>query len=457
VGLRSWWADIQGTAAPVSERLSFQEWVDSFTFDGMRYPLGYGSGLTGQVEEIAAGYRGYVEGGYRANSVVFACIAKRMALFSEAKFIFRQYGVDGPGKLFGTAALGVLHRPWTGGTTGDLLAMMDLDVSLGGNAFILRRGSRLVRLRPDWTTIVLGTDDPDSTMWDVDAEVIGYVYLEGGPGSGKEPKSFLANQVAHYMPHPDPIAPRRGMSWMTPAIREIQGDSAYTNHKNAFMDNGATVNLVLEYEPTITKELFEFAVDAFKEGHEGAANAGKTLHLLGATAKSVGADFQQMDFKSVQGAGETRIAMDSGVHPVILGMSEGLAGSSLNAGNFDSARRLVADTWLRPMWRNVSGSLANIIDVPSDGELWYDDRDIPFVQEVEKDTAEIQQVQSQTLRTLVDGGFTPESAVAALKADDMSKLKHTGLLPVQLQAPGTQSPEPATNGNGPMTMEGATP
>ena len=111
----------------------------------------------------------------------------------------------------------------------------------------------------------------------------------------------------------------------------------------------------------------------------------------------VGADFQQMDFKVVQGAGETRIAAAARMHPVIVGLSEGLQGSSLNAGNFNSARRLVADATLRPLWRNAAASLANIVDLNSvrttrgsGVELWYDDRDIyRFLQEDMKDRAGI--------------------------------------------------------------------
>jgi hypothetical protein len=49
--------------------------------------------------------------------------------------------------------------------------------------------------------------------------------------------------------------------------------------------------------------------------------------------------------------------------------------------------------------------MASIIEVPSDSRLWYDDRDIPFLQEDEKDDADIQQVQAATIRTLVDSGL----------------------------------------------------
>jgi hypothetical protein len=69
--------------------------------------------------------------------------------------------------------------------------------------------------------------------------------------------------------------------------------------------------------------------------------------------------------------------------------------------------------------------------------LWFDDRDIPFCQEDVKDAADIKQVESQAIRTLVDAGFEPASAVEAIRTGDMSLLTHTNLYSVQLQPPGT--------------------
>jgi hypothetical protein len=262
---------------------------------------------------------------------------------------------------------------------------------------------------------------------------------------------LLPETVAHFAPIPDPLSPHRGMSWLTPVIREIQADSQFTSHKSTFIDNGATVNLTIEYDPEITKELFEFAVAAFKENHEGAHNAWKTLHLLGGKAHAIGADFQQMDFTSVSNAGAERVIAASGIHPAILGLAGGLQGSSLNQGNFAAARRLTADKCLRPLWRNVAGSLAHIINVPPSTELAVDMRDIAFLREDEKDAAEIQQTQANTIKALIDAGHEPKSVVTAVMADDMSKLKHTGLFSVQLQPPGTTL-TPTTNGKPPQPV-----
>jgi phage portal protein BeeE len=424
-----------------STPLSFDEWASWFGFMGNGYVLPYQT-LVGNEERIGAGFTGMVAGAYQSNGVVFACELVRVMLFSEARFQFRQIRNGRPGDLFGTAALAPLEEPWPSGTTGDLLGRMILDADLAGNAFVHREGDQLRRLRPDWITIVMGGPG-DAGPWDLGSKVLGYVYQPGGPGGGQEPVVLRPETVAHFAPLPDPLSPYRGMSWITPVIREIESDSSATVHKRKFFENGATVNLAVVLDASVTKEMFEFVETKFREGHEGAANAYRTLFLGGgADVKAIGANLEQADFKATQGAGETRIAAASGVHPTIVGLSEGLQGSSLNAGNFGAARRVTADKTLRPLWRNVSGSLARIIDVPAGAELWYDDRDIAFLREDSKDAADIQQIEATAIRTLVDAGFEPDSVVAAITSGDMSRLVHTGLAPVQVQ-PGSSEPAPA--------------
>jgi hypothetical protein len=192
------------------------------------------------------------------------------------------------------------------------------------------------------------------------------------------------------------------------------------------------------------------------EKHSGVANAYKTLYLTaGADATVVGANLDKLDLKSVHGSAETRIASLSRVHPVILGIAEGLAGSSLNAGNFGMARRIWADTWIYPTLQDVAASLASIIDVPRDAELWFDTRDMPLLREDGKDAAEIEQTKASTIVSLSTGGFTRKSAVAAVASQDMTLLEEDpNWVSVQLQqsaatgaaappAPKTAAPKPA--------------
>jgi hypothetical protein len=142
-----------------------------------------------------------------------------------------------------------------------------------------------------------------------------------------------------------------------------------------------------------------------------------------------------LDFKVVQGAGETRIAAAAGVHPVIVGLSEGLQGSSLNAGNFGQARRQFSEGTLSTLWRNVSSSLATLVPPPSGAELVVDTRDIPFLREDAKDAAEIAQIEASTIVSLGAGGYKRPSIIAAVVARDMTLLEEDpNWITVQLQA-----------------------
>lgn len=420
--------------------ITFDQWLSYFIFDGHQY--GLQQTLTGSNEEIAAGFAGMVQGAYHRNGIVFACELARLQLFSEARFLYRSLDNGGrPGELFGDATLAPLRKPWFGGTTGDLLTKALQYADLGGNAFMVRRaGTDAIRLpRPDWITMVLASDrDPDPHA--LDAEIIGLLYHPGGRGGSTKPEVFTRGEFAHFAPLPDPLSPWRGMSWLTPIVREIQGDSAATDHKLQFFRNGATPNMVVSLDPSIGKDAFDTWVEAFDKQHTGLLNAYKTLYLGGgAKVEVVGKDLQQIDFKVTQGAGETRIAAAAGVPPVIVGLSEGLQAATYS--NYGQARRRFADNTMRPLWRNFAGSMETIVPPPRNAELWYDDRDISALQEDRKDAAEIQGLRSRTVRTLLDAGYLAESVTAAVEADDFTLLKHSGLFSVQLQAPGT-TPSP---------------
>jgi hypothetical protein len=84
-----------------SER-SFTNLPLSLTTWGQQLPWGTTQTLINNREEIGADFRGYVDGIYKNNGVVFACMAARSLLFSEARFQWRQLRSGTPGDLFGT-------------------------------------------------------------------------------------------------------------------------------------------------------------------------------------------------------------------------------------------------------------------------------------------------------------------------------------------------------------------
>ncbi len=440
--------------------------MSQFGYQGVQYTL-----PGAKQEEITGAFPGMCRSAYKSNGVVFACMLVRMLLFSEARFLFRDIKGGRPGKLFSDPSLDVLRAPWPGATTGDLLSRAIQYADLAGNAFFTNRYGGITPLRPDWMKIVIGSPNTDAGAWDPDAKVVGYVYKPGGSSSDRPQVNFLPEEISHFAPIPDPEAQFRGMSWLTPIVREVMADKAATEHKLKFFENGATPNLVVKLDvPDIEK--FKSWIEVFKHDHQGSANAYKTMFLgAGADATVVGADMQQLEFKVTQGAGETRIAAAAGVPPVIVGLSEGLASATYS--NYQTARRRFADMTMRPLWRNMAGSLQRIVPAPNSGsELWYDDRDIPALQEDRKDAAEIQSMQAASIKMLVDAGFEADTAIAAITTEDFNALDHSGMFSVQLQPAGSvgqgkgavvsgvavpdpnakpmpMAPPPATNGKAP--------
>jgi hypothetical protein len=409
---------------------------------------------------IANDFEGYVHDVYEQSGIAFACVATRMLLFSQGRFQWRRLRQGAPAEIFGNTDLRLLERPWSGATTSALLTHIEGDVSMAGNAWYTttddqgrfgaasRRGTnrRIVRMRPDWITVLLGSRSsvsaakPDGDPLALDAKPIGIWYRPRGMfGDNDADQLLLPDEVMHYWPIPDPTARWRGMSWLTPAIREVRTDLQAQRHKMRFFELGATLQTVVTLDESVSVEDFDAFVERFRDRHEGVDNAYRTLLLGGgADVTVVGTDMAQMDFRALQGASETRIAMDSRIHPVILGSAEGMQGSSLNAGNYAQARRNVADGWLRPQWESCAGALETLVPPPDGGShLWYDESHVAFLREDRKDAAEIARTRAVTYRQYLDAGYTPESVKRAMLADDESLLEHSGMFSVQLQKPET--------------------
>lgn len=428
---------------PAATQDGLRSLLEFFTYNGTTFPVfPYGKSLSGDTEPIGQGFPSYVEGAYRTDGVVFAVELVRMHVFAEARPVYRKLIKGRPGELFTTPSLKPLEQPSPGMTGRKLRLRAITDADLAGNFFAAKIETGIIRLRPDWITVLLGSelvaDDPALAP---DVQPVGYLYHPGGPQKGHQPIPYRPNEVVHWAPTPDPLSPFRGMSWLTPVLRDVMADKQAVEHKQKFFDNGATPNMVVTLSDKINPDSFQQWVDVFNDSHQGAANAYKTLFLGGgADIDVVGKDFQQLDFKNTQGAGETRIAAAGGIHPTVIGLSEGMQGSSLNSGNYQASRRATADKTFRPLWADYSEHMQKLVAVPRNAELWYDDRHIEFLQEDKKDNAEIQQTSANAIRQLVDAGYEAESVVAAIVNDDMTLLQHSGLFSVQLQPPGTQEP-----------------
>ncbi|MFE4649289.1 phage portal protein [Streptomyces sp. NPDC056707] len=435
-------SSLEDYAAILQETLGYSGWS----------PLGITQTQPGQAAEKApTDFVGYAQL-FATNPVIWSCMVARQSVFSAVRFQWQRLNGGQPSEMFGTPDLSPLERPWLGGTTQDLLARQIQDADLSGNSYWTLHGDEMVRLRPDWVQIVLERRRHPHGG-DMGWKRYGYLYQE----PGADPVFLWPEEVAHFAPTPDPLATFRGMSWLTPVLRESQNDNLMATHKRRFFENAATPNLVVRLAREVTPEAFEKFRAKMDTSHRGVENAYKTLYLGGgADVTVVGKDFQQLDFSKVQGAGETRIAAAASVPPIIVGLSEGLQAATYS--NYGQARRRFADGTIHPLWQNSAGSFAHLVapagGISSGVRLWYDAAGVPFLREDRKDAAEIQGIQSRTIRALVDAGYTPASVQRAVQSEDWSLLDHTGMYSVQLQKPGSPSAATAAGGSTP-TKEGA--
>ncbi|SRX93569.1 phage portal protein, HK97 family [Thermaerobacter marianensis DSM] [Mycobacterium shimoidei] len=460
---------LRGAREP--ERMTLEEYVmqlNQFAYNGLSYGFlgsGYGNPiqqtLGGQATLLAPNnFVGLATAAYEANGVVFACMLVRQLVFSSVRFRWQRLRDGKPSDTFGTAELSILERPWAGGTTQDLLSRMIQDADLCGNSYwtlhtpLPQIGTsdptrEFVRMRPDWVDIIVEERQLPGGRGQVGWRKAGYAYTEGGRHAGADPVGLLPDEVVHFAPIPDPLADYRGMSWLTPILREIQADQAMTRHQRKFFDNGATVNMVIKHALGASEDAVKKWAQEMEGKHAGPDNAYKTLHLYpGADATPVGSNLKDIDFDNVRAGGEVRIAAAAGVPPVIVGLTKGLDSSTYS--NYSQARRRLADGTAHPLWENLSGCIEHVLSSPGpDVRLWYDADNVPFLREDEKDAAGIQQTRATTINSLITAGYEPDSVIAAVEANDFRLLVHSGLYSVQLQQPGTDftaNGRAATNG-----------
>jgi phage portal protein BeeE len=392
-------------------------------------------------EAVLPQLAGWAQQAHGSDSPVFSAILVRMMLLAEAQF---QFQAKDDKHLYGNQSLALLEEPFgPGSTSGELFARMEQDASLAGNAYIWSTPDPdlpLVRLRPDWVTIVSElVPVPGGGSY---RQKTGYWFEppQGVTGHG-EPFLVPAAEVAHWHPITDPQADFRGMSWLTPVMRDIQGDDAMTRYKIRYLQNNATPNIVIKYAQKLQPATVDAIRDRVSARYGGPDSAGKTLVLdQGADLVLAGNSLSQMDFGNVSVDGVQRILAPSGVPGVLIGL-ESIKGAGKS---YEEVIRRFADLTLRPLWRSVCAVLEPLVpDVPAGSRLWYDTGAIAALQEGEQVRAQVSLIRAQALLALRQGGYDQMSAVSAVESGDMSQLK-VAAAPPPLPAGNVQHMLPQT-------------
>ena len=388
-------------------------------------------------ERIAPNWRNAIAA-YKGSGAVFGIEAARINLFTEAEFKLQRKRDK---SLYGSPVLTLLEEPWPAGSTSDLLAHMEQDVALMGNAWVRKvSSSRLEMLRPDWVTLVSEVTTDPETFTEV-RTVLGVIY-DPPVTEGRARDFYPISEVAHWAPMPDPDNHFIGMSYLTPVLREVDADLQMTDYKRAYLENAATPNLLVRYQQRATPELLDSLRERFDARHGGVKNAFRTVVLdQGADVTLVGNNLKELLFDAVQAAGENRIAVAAGVPAIVAGLKEGL--DAANYAVYDAAKRAFADGTMRPLWRSACQALGKLIEVPEDSRLWYDEAGIAALRQGEKEQADTMLVLAQAAQSLIMSGYTAESVNLALSSGDITLLNQIpGFVSVQMQKQGGPTPGP---------------
>ncbi|HET9975653.1 MAG TPA: phage portal protein, partial [Streptosporangiaceae bacterium] len=354
------------------------------------------------------------------NSVVFSAMTVRMMLLAEAAFKL-QRAEDG--SLYGSdTSLHILEHPWPEGSSGELIARLEQDAGLAGNAYMWAPPGegRLVRLRPDYVTIISElVRVPGGGAY---RRKVGYWHEppKGVTGEG-DPFEVPAAECCHFAPLPDPFATFRGMSWLTPVHREVAGDDAMTGYKIRYLQNNASPNLLIKYAQKLAPSTVDRIRERVQARYGGPGNAGGTLVLdQGADATIIGNSLSQMSFDTVQSAGAERILAAAGVPPLVVGL-ESIKGAGKS---YEEVIRRFADLTLRPEWRAMCAALETVTPaIPPAVRLWVDTAAIAALQDGQQVRAQVSLVHAQALLTLSQAGYDRDSAVKAVNSGDITLLK----------------------------------
>lgn len=416
-----------------SERYSFNDWAgEAFSLAGVPYRV-FGHGMNVEGPQFA-GEDGttLVQQIHLRHGVVAAAAFARASLMSSTRFQFRRYADR---SLFGSPELLPLEQPQDGMTGQQLQTQAELQISYHGNAYFHRVDADTIELLPpEKVAVVRGGENEANTT------PLEYLVFKDRAGVGEPERVISAGSVAHWASLDlHPTMKWFGVSWVSSLAREISQDFQTSNYIEAFYRNGAAPSILIGTPAEFDEEQVEQFAELARREYAGATNAHKMMIIgNGSDVHQLGSKLNDLGLKDLRSEFESRVAARSRVPAVILQVPTAAVtgGSSLNAGNYTTTRRTWHDTWWSPTVQALCACLSRIVPPPANSELWYDTRDVAFVQEDRTDEASIMQQKASAILSLVNAGYQPDSIVQAVDNNQLSSLTHSGLASVQLQPMG---------------------
>ena len=288
--------------------------------------------------------------GYRSNTLIYACIQRRMRAVSAAPLW--AYDGSGPQKkvIQDLAEMGVLKNPNDRMTEKTFwqVTQMYLDIS-GFSCWEIERNNvgdpiRLWPMRSDWCSFLRGNGRP--------LRAVRYQPY------GLPPQDIPIEDLLLFQ-YFDPLFPMlKGYSPTMAALQEIYVDNGMTQFLYNFIKEGARFSGLLSTEQDLDDIEAERIKARWKSQHGGTDNWNNIAVLgRGASYQNTSMNFNDMAFPELDGRTEARICMVFEISPILLGAKVGLSSSTYS--NYVQARKAWYEEWVTPQWEFLAESFSS--------------------------------------------------------------------------------------------------
>jgi HK97 family phage portal protein len=292
-------------------------------------------------------YASLVNGGYRRNQIIYACVNLKAASFAEPRLIAAERTPEGTSDLgFDHDLQRLLDEPNPDQDQYELLELLGIHYETAGEFFVhkVRSGSdkvvRLDVLRPDRIAPIA----------DSSGVVKEYEYSVDGAGK----RTIPARDVLHNC-RPDPLNDYRGLSPIAVAARAVDMDNQSLDFLRTYFLNGGMPKGILKLKGTVSPEERDRVRQKWTQQYGGASGWHTAAVLDGDVDYSeLGSKPSDMDLSAVFDVSETRICQVFQVPPILVAARIGLNRSTY--ANARDARLSFWDETMAPVFRRAAAS-----------------------------------------------------------------------------------------------------
>jgi HK97 family phage portal protein len=334
---------------------------------GSEGPNLYAVGTTGRPTYPRQSIANWTEEGQRKNELVFACLDKLAQTSAEPTLRAYERGIGRGSKprLLPDEHPANLPVTFPNPTTSEsgMLAQQIVTVHVAGNAVAFKeRNDAGLPNGLHWVRL-------DRVMLEVDgnSQIVAFWYE---PVIAAPRVRIPREEVVHFRGMYDLLFPAWGISPLGVMARAVTVDNAATDFAASFFANAAVPYGMISTEQMLLPDDADEIARRWAERYGGLEGWNQPAVLgRGATYQRLGLNMQEMSMDFLRAHDESRICMDFGVPPIMVGAKVGLDRSTFS--NMREARESLWEDKAKGYWQDVADQYTLDLGVEFGDRIFY--------------------------------------------------------------------------------------